>query len=67
MLGITYFSYLYFVFEKDNFDGQINLSNLGFRYPNRQEVQVLKNFNLTIEPRMKVTRRIEKRLNFLMI
>ncbi|CAF5103797.1 unnamed protein product, partial [Rotaria sp. Silwood1] len=37
----------------ENFDGQIGLNNLDFHYPNRQEVQVLKNFNLTIEPRIK--------------
>jgi ABC-type multidrug transport system fused ATPase/permease subunit len=67
MLGINYFSYLYFVFEKNNFDGQIDLNNLGFHYPNRPEVQVLKNFNLKIEPRMKVVHRIKKGLKFLMI
>ena len=33
-----------------NFDGQITLKNLEFRYPNRLEVPVLRNFELTIEP-----------------
>ena len=39
--------------SKENFDGQIELSHLKFSYPNRPEVQVLKDFNLKIEPRMK--------------
>ncbi|CAF3631938.1 unnamed protein product [Rotaria sp. Silwood1] len=38
----------------ENFDGQIGLNNLDFHYPNRQEVQVLKNFNLTIEPHKQI-------------
>ncbi|CAF3582027.1 unnamed protein product [Rotaria sp. Silwood1] len=33
-----------------NFNGQIDLNNLDFHYPNRQEVQVLKKFNLKIAP-----------------
>ena len=37
--------------EIENFDGQIQLNNVDFRYPNRAEVKVLKDFNLTIEPR----------------
>ncbi|CAF5131232.1 unnamed protein product, partial [Rotaria sp. Silwood1] len=32
----------------------IGLNNLDFHYPNRQEVQVLKNFNLTIEPHKQI-------------
>lgn len=39
-------------FLKENFRGQIQLKDIEFRYPNRSEVQVLKNFNLTIEPRL---------------
>ncbi len=29
---------------------------MGFRYPNRSEVQVLKDFTLTIEPRIRILR-----------
>ncbi|CAF1041557.1 unnamed protein product [Rotaria sp. Silwood1] len=36
--------------ELKNFNGQIDLNNLDFHYPNRQEVQVLKKFNLKIAP-----------------
>ncbi|CAF1942165.1 unnamed protein product [Rotaria magnacalcarata] len=36
--------------ELATFDGQIDLVDLEFHYPNRPEVQVLKKFNLTIEP-----------------
>ena len=35
---------------QDNFQGRIKLQNIEFRYPNRTEVQVLKDFQLTIEP-----------------
>ncbi|CAF4522679.1 unnamed protein product, partial [Rotaria sp. Silwood2] len=38
----------------ENFDGEIVLNNLEFHYPNRREVQVLKNFNLTIEPHKQI-------------
>ncbi|CAF1371385.1 unnamed protein product, partial [Rotaria sordida] len=38
----------------ENFNGQIDLTSLGFRYPNRPEIQVLKNFNLTIEPHKQI-------------
>ncbi|CAF3161370.1 unnamed protein product [Rotaria sp. Silwood2] len=38
----------------ENFDGEIDLNNLEFHYPNRREVQVLKNFNLTIEPHKQI-------------
>jgi ABC-type multidrug transport system fused ATPase/permease subunit len=48
------FFYLIFFFKKEKFDGEIVLNNLEFRYPNRPEVQVLKNINLTIEPRIKI-------------
>ncbi|CAF4704514.1 unnamed protein product, partial [Rotaria socialis] len=36
--------------ELTTFDGQIDLIDLQFHYPNRPEVQVLNKFNLTIEP-----------------
>ncbi|CAF1309030.1 unnamed protein product, partial [Rotaria sordida] len=38
----------------ENFAGQIDLNNLEFHYPNRPEVQVLKNFNLRVEPHKQV-------------
>ncbi|CAF3981501.1 unnamed protein product [Rotaria sordida] len=37
-----------------NFDGEIDLKDLEFYYPNRREVQVLKNFNLTIQPHKQI-------------
>ncbi|CAF0836926.1 unnamed protein product [Adineta ricciae] len=38
----------------DNFQGRIKLKNIEFRYPNRSEVQVLKEFQLTIEPNKQI-------------
>ncbi|CAF1223645.1 unnamed protein product [Rotaria sordida] len=38
----------------ENFDGEIDLKDLEFYYPNRREVQVLKNFNLTIQPHKQI-------------
>jgi ABC-type bacteriocin/lantibiotic exporter with double-glycine peptidase domain len=48
------FLFGFFLFVKENFDGQIQLNNVEFRYPNRLEVQVLKDFTLTIEPRIEL-------------
>ncbi len=48
------FLFEFFLFVKENFDGQIQLNNVEFRYPNRSEVQVLKDFTLTIEPRIEL-------------
>lgn len=39
---------------KENFIGRIQLTNVEFRYPNRSEVQVLKDFSLTIEPSIQI-------------
>jgi ATP-binding cassette subfamily B (MDR/TAP) protein 1 len=47
------FIWIFFV-VKEKFDGQIQLNNVEFRYPNRSEVQVLKDFSLTIEPRNEI-------------
>ncbi len=55
----------WFSFEKENFDGQIVLNDLGFRYPTRTEVQVLENFNLPIEPRIKILFLCQKKVLYL--
>ncbi|CAF0852957.1 unnamed protein product [Adineta ricciae] len=38
----------------NNFQGRINLKNIKFCYPNRTEVQVLKDFQLSIEPNKQI-------------